>query len=118
MECQKCRKFPVIVMKEKVFKECAPVYDEECSTTYDKHCKVKKKCVEIYQTQCTNSGGYTQTCSQVPAQTCYPETVCHRQCSPLSLIQLQPYFALIGWIFISVLLRQLKEFMEFMEFME
>ena len=89
MECQKCRKFPVIVMKEKVFKECAPVYDEECSTTYDKHCKVKKKCVEIYQTQCTNSGGYTQTCTQVPAQTCYPETVCHRQCSPLSLVQFQ-----------------------------
>ena len=67
-----------MVMKEKVFKECAPVYDEECSTTYDKHCKVKKKCVEIYQTQCHTSGGYAQTCSQVPAQTCYPETVCHK----------------------------------------
>ena len=78
VECQKCRKFPVMVMKEKVFKECAPVYDEECSTTYQKHCKVNKKCVEIYQTQCHNSGGYSQTCSQVPAQTCYPETVCHR----------------------------------------
>ena len=65
-------------MKEKVFKECAPVYDEECNTTYQKHCKVNKKCVQIYQTQCHNSGGYSQTCSQVPAQTCYPETVCHR----------------------------------------
>ena len=67
-----------MVMKEKVFKECAPVYDEECSTTYDKHCKVNKKCVEIYQTVCHKSGGYSQTCSQVPAQTCYPETVCHK----------------------------------------
>ena len=54
------------------------MYDEECTTTYDKHCKVNKKCVQIYQTQCHNSGGYSQTCSQVPAQTCYPETVCHK----------------------------------------
>ena len=32
----------------------------------------------IYQTQCHTSNAYTQTCQQVPAQTCYPETVCHK----------------------------------------
>ena len=65
VECQKCRKFPVTVMKKKLFKECAPLYDEKCSTTYDKHCKTNRKCTMIYQTQCSQQHGYTQTCTQV-----------------------------------------------------
>ena len=58
IECQKCRKFPVTVMREQEFKvnihwetlqtfnivpqECAPVYNEECDTKYEQHCKVEK----------------------------------------------------------------------------
>ena len=78
MECQKCRKFPITVLQDKLFKECAPLYDEECSTTYQQHCKTTRKCTQIYQTVCHKDSGYHQSCSQVPAQTCYPETVCHK----------------------------------------
>ena len=87
IECQKCRKFPVTVVRQREFKECAPVYNEECDTQYEQHCKVRrafmrgqhlnvtlisndcvqvnKKCVHIYQTQCYTSSSYTQTCQQV-----------------------------------------------------
>ena len=40
IECQKCRVFPVTVMRPRDFKECAPVYSEECETQYEQHCKV------------------------------------------------------------------------------
>ena len=40
IECQKCRVFPVTVMRPRDFKECAPVYSEECETHYEQHCKV------------------------------------------------------------------------------
>ena len=40
IECQKCRVFPVTVMRARDFKECAPVYSEECETQYEQHCKV------------------------------------------------------------------------------
>ena len=40
IECQKCRVFPVTVMRPRDFKECAPVYNEECDTQYEQHCKV------------------------------------------------------------------------------
>ena len=41
IECQKCRVFPVTVMRPRDFKECAPVYSEECETQYEQHCKVR-----------------------------------------------------------------------------
>ena len=65
IECQKCRVFPVTVMRPRDFKECAPVYSEECETWYEQHCRVNKRCVMIYQTQCHTSNAYTQTCQQV-----------------------------------------------------
>ena len=65
IECQKCRVFPVTVMRPRDFKECAPVYSEECETQYEQHCKVNKRRVVIYQTQCHTSNAYTQTCQQV-----------------------------------------------------
>ena len=64
MECQRCRKFPITMYKEKVFKECSPLYDEQCSTKYHKHCKTTRKCTQIYQTVCQKDSGYQQTCSQ------------------------------------------------------
>ena len=42
IECQKCRVFPVTVMRPRDFKECAPVYSEECETQYEQHCKVMR----------------------------------------------------------------------------
>ena len=69
IECQKCRKFQVTVMKPKLFKECHPVFDEKCKTKYNKHCTVTERCTMVYQTVCNSDygGGYhkQQVCKQV-----------------------------------------------------
>ena len=36
IECQKCRKFHVTAYETRWVKECYPVFDEHCSTKYDK----------------------------------------------------------------------------------
>ena len=63
-ECQKCKKYTVPVPVTKWIKQCNPVFDEKCKTTYLSHCKSEQRCVMIYQTVC-NPGydGYGQHCS-------------------------------------------------------
>lgn len=57
-----CRKYYETVPTTKWVKECNPVFDEKCKTSYLQHCKSDTRCVMIYQTVCS-SMGYDQHCT-------------------------------------------------------
>ncbi|CAB4068887.1 unnamed protein product [Lepeophtheirus salmonis] len=76
-ECQDCfSEYQTITVPTQI-KECYPVFDEKCTTSYIAQCSTSNECTRLYKTHCETSG-YSQNCEKIPYERCSPITKCHR----------------------------------------